>query len=133
MSTKWPSSRADLQAEQVFDLQGRDDHGDTGRKSDDHRIGNNLDQAPQASQAQQHEDDTGHESTDQQPTQTELMNDRQQYDDECGGRPRNIDAGAAGGRDDDACDDRGIQAMLRGYAAGDGKCHGKWQCDDAHC
>ena len=41
-----------LQAEEVLDLQGRDDNADTGGKTHYHRVGHELDQVAHARQTQ---------------------------------------------------------------------------------
>ena len=122
----------DGQAEQILQLQRHDDHRDAACEAQHHRLGNVLNQAPQPQQRHAHQNDTGHDSGDQQATKPPGLRDGVEDDDEGGGGARDAVARAAAQGDEEAADDGRVQPVLRRHATGDGQRHGQWDRDDAH-
>ncbi len=121
----------DLQAEEILDLQGGDDDGDTTGEPQGHRGGNVLDEAPETRHAHGHQETARDESGHQQAAHAELLGHRVEDHHEGGGGARNGEAGSPGHGDDDASDDSGIKPVLGRHPTGDGQRHGKGNGDDA--
>ena len=68
---------------------------------------------------------------DDQPVDAELLDDAVDDDDERARRAADLDARAAERRDDEAGDDRGVEAAIGRDAAGDRECDGQRERDDA--
>jgi len=120
-----------VQAEEVLDLQGCDDDGDTTGEAQGHRRRNVLDETSEPGHPHGHQKEARDQGRHQQAAYTELLGHRIEDHHEGGGRPRDGEAGAAGHGDDDAGDDGGIETVLRRHTAGDGQRHGQRNGDDA--
>ena len=101
-----------------------------GEAGDD-REGDELDDAAQLGQAQGDQDDARHHGGDDQAVDAVLLHDAVDDHDERAGGPADLHPGAAQRRDQEAGDDRGVEALLRGDAAGDGEGDGEREGDDA--
>ncbi|MCY1511240.1 hypothetical protein D9M68_456480 [compost metagenome] len=120
------------QAEQILDLQRGDDDTDTGGEAERHRIGDELDQPPQPRESHGDEDQPGHHRADQQAAEAELLGDGQQdHHEGCRGAG-DVEARAAGEGDQRCRQQYRVEAVLRGYADGDGQRHGQGDGNDAY-
>ncbi len=72
----------DGEAQEILELEGRDDHGDAGREPGGDGIGHELDQSPQAGDAHDHQEDAGHEGRQHQAAQSEPGGDGREQDHE---------------------------------------------------
>ena len=119
-----------LQAEEILELQGGDDHANPGGEAHDHRVGHELDQATQARQPQRQQDQPGHQRHQQESAQPVLLGDWQQDHHERRSGPGNIEPRAAAERDQQPTDDTGIQAVLRRHTHRNGQRHGQGNGDN---
>ena len=95
---KCSGSAADVEAEEVLELQRGDDDRDAGGEAGRHRVGHELDQPAEARRAPIASRSTpGHQRRQQQPAEAEARRDRRQDDDEGGGRAGDLHARAAAG------------------------------------
>ena len=85
-------ARVHAEPQEVRHLQHRDDHGNTGGKPQNHRIGNKLDQPPQPRHPQRHQHSASHHRCDQKPTQPMLLNNGEQDHHKGGSRAGHIEA-----------------------------------------
>jgi hypothetical protein len=121
-----------FQPEQVLHLRQRDQHGNAVGEADDdgHRhIAHQPAQPEQAHQEQQH---PGHGRADQQVGQAIALEDAVDDDDEGPGRPADLHARPAQGRDQQPGNDGRDQPLLGLDPRGDGKGHGQRQRHHAH-
>ncbi|MNE48694.1 hypothetical protein D3C80_1431740 [compost metagenome] len=119
------------QAEQVLELQGGDDDADARGEAQGHRIGDELDQAAGAQQAQGDQDQPGHQGAQQQAAEAELLGDRQQDHHEGRGGAGDVEARAAAQGDQRGADQHRIEAMLWRHAHRNRQGHGQRNGDDA--
>ena len=77
------------------------------------------------------QDDAGHHRAHEQAVDAVLGDDAGHDDDERAGRPADLHVRAAERRDDEAGDDRAVDAGLRRHARGDRERHGQRQRDEA--
>ena len=75
-SKKCAGLRAELQAEDVLELQRRDHRGDAGGEAGGHRVGDELDEPPEAREAHRDQDEPAHRARDEQAREAELRVDR---------------------------------------------------------
>ena len=86
---------------------------------------------PSPVSAQQHQQDAGHHRAHEQAVDAVLGDDAGDDHDERAGRPADLEARAAERRDQEAGDDRAVDARLRRQAGGDGERHRQRQRDQA--
>ncbi|MNF76621.1 hypothetical protein D3C84_587380 [compost metagenome] len=123
--------RTDLgQTEKILPLPDPDDHPDPGGEADDHRIGDELDDGAEAGDAEEQQHGAGHHGGDLQAVHTVFGGDPRENHDEGAGRSGNLQTAAAQQGDQQAADDRGVDALFRLDPGGDGKRHGQGQRDD---
>ena len=82
-------------AEEIAQLQRADHDRDAGGEAGGDRIGDELDQLPEACQPHEHQDDAGHERRGEQSAQAVAGGDRRQDGDEGGGGAGHLQPGAA--------------------------------------
>ena len=118
------------EAEQIADLAGEDDDRDAGGKSHRHRIGNELDVGAEPQETRCHQQKAGDRRRQHQAVDPMAVDRRSDQDDERAGRPADLEAAAAQRRDQEAADDRGVEAALRRGAGGDRDRHRQGQRHD---
>jgi hypothetical protein len=105
-------ARAELEAEQVAQLEQDEHERDAGGEAGRHRVRDERHQLAQPGHTEEDQDRARHEPGDQEPGQAELADDRHQDHHEGRGRAGDLDPGAAQERADDAGDDRRVEAVL---------------------
>ena len=123
---------AELQAEQVLDLQGSDDNANAGGKAQRNRVGDKFDQPPGAHQAERNQNQPGQQRAQQQAAEAELLSDRQQNHHKGGGWPGDVKARTTKQSDQRAGHQHRIQAVLWCHADGNCQGHGQRNGNDAH-
>ena len=113
------------QAQRVFELRQRNQHGNAVGEADDDGHRHKAHHVAQAQRPQQHQQHPGAGGGHQQPAYTVLLHDAIHDDDEGPGRPGNLHAGATQQRHQQPADDGRPQARLRWQAAGNRKSHGQ--------
>ena len=119
-------------SEKISDLPGKDDHGDSRREAGDHRIGDELDQRPHASDAEEDENDAGNQGADHQAVVAGGGHDAGDDDHEGAGGTADLHAAPAERGDEESSHDRRVDPPLRRHAGGDGECQRQGQGHDAH-
>ena len=129
--TNAPGSRSGQgQAEQIPDLAGDDDDGDTGGEADRDRKRDELDVGAEPQQAGDHHQDAGEDRRQKQAVHAVPLHGRGNQHDEGAGRSADLEAAAAERRDQEAGDDRGVEALYRRRARRDRDRHRQRQRDD---
>ena len=108
-------------AEEVRHLAKRNNNSDTRRKSDRHRIRDELDNRTELSKTENDEEDTGQERCRSKAIITVLAYNAVDNHDECARRAANLEAGTAQQRNDEARDNGGVKALFRTHARSDSK------------
>ena len=106
----------------------RDPHGESG----DDREGNEVDQLSQFQKAEEQEDQARESGGDHQSGGAEFLDDRNQDDDEGGGRPRDLIFRPSENPRHKAAYNRRVESRLRRHAGGDRERHRERQRDRAH-
>ena len=118
------------QAEQLAELAGEDDDGDARGEADRHRIGDELDVGAEPQIADRQQEDARHHGGEDQPVDAVARNGRRHQHDEGAGRSADLEAAAAERRDEEAADDRRVEAAVGRHAGRDGDRHRQRQRDD---
>ena len=122
---------AEVEPEEIGDLRGEDRNGDSGRESDDDRVGDELDDRAQPEGAHCDEQSARHERGDQQTRFAVLLDDAVDDDDEGARGAADLHAAAAQQRDDESGDHGRDDTLLGRDARGDAEGDGQRQGDDA--
>ena len=107
------AGHVDAQAEEVLDLRAGDQHGDAVGEADDDRPRNELHRRAQARHAQHDEDDARHHGAHEQAVEAVGRDDAGDDHDERAGRSADLGARSAERRNQEAGDDRAVDAGLR--------------------
>ena len=91
---------------------------------------NEFDRRSHAGDAEHDENDAGHQRSDYESIDTEALNNSVDDHDECAGGSPNLDARSPQGGDQEARNDRSVQAAIGRNAASDRKSDGKGQSND---
>jgi len=121
------------QAEEILPLADPDDYPDTGGEAQDHRVRDELDQGAQAADAQQEQDQPGHQGRQLQAADPVLGGDPGKDHDKGPGGPGDLHPAAAEQRHQQAADDGGVDTLFGLDPGGDGEGHGQGQrhhCDN---
>ena len=118
--------------EQILELAREDDDGDTGRESDRHGIGDELDVGAELEKADRREHEPGQHRREQQPVETVRLRGGGDEHDERAGRAADLEAAAAERGDEEAADDRGVQPLRGRGARSDRDRHRQRQRHDGH-
>ena len=119
-----------VEAEQLLELAGEDDDGDAGREADGDREGDVLDVGAEPQEAGGHHHQPGHQGRQHEAIVALALDDRGDEHDEGAGRSADLEAAAAEGRDQEAADDGGEQALVGRQARADGDGHRQRQRHD---
>ena len=121
-----------LEPEKILDLTREDDDRDSTRESNDHRMWYELDRCAEAGDAEHDEYDPRHQRGDDEPVDTEALDDTVDDDDERAGRSSDLNSGSAKRRDEKAGNNRGVKPAIRCDTAGDGKRNGERKSNDTN-
>src|SRR5205814_1807217 len=119
------------EAEEIANLRARDEHRDPVREADDDRPRDELDRVPHARRAEYDEQRARHHRAHEQAVDAVVRDDAGHDDDERAGRPCDLEARAAERRDEEAGDDRAVEARLRQHARRDCERHRERERDEA--
>ncbi len=119
-----------LQAQQILDLPGEDDHGDAGREPGRDRKRNELDRPAQAGEPEAYQHQAGHQGSDGQPLDAVALDDPVHDHHECPRGTADLHPGATQRGNDEAGDDGRHEAGFGGDATGDRKRDRQWKRDD---
>ena len=119
------------QPEKVADLRAGDEDRDTVRESHHDRPGDETDGSASAGHAKDDEHDARHHRAHVQAGDAVLRDYPGNDHDECASGAADLNPRSAERRDDEAGDDRAVDAGLRREARGDRKGHGERQCDQS--
>ena len=117
--------------EEILELERGDDHRDAGGEAERDRERDVLDERAHPGEAHPGQDHAGEQGGGEQPTQAVLGRDGMEDDDERGGRAAHRIARSAEQRGQHAGEGRGVEAVLRRHARGDGQRHRQRHRDDA--
>ena len=101
------------QAEEVLDLRGGDEDGDSVGEADDHHARDEANHCAEAGKAHESRMMPAMSVTMARPLMPKRSNDAGNDDDECAGGSANLGARAAERGDDESGDDGGVEAGLR--------------------
>ena len=107
--------------EEVRHLAKRNNNSDTRRKTDRHRIRDELDNRTKLSKTKNDEEDTGQERCRSKAIVTVLAHNAVDNHDECARRAANLEAGTTQQRNDEARDNGRVKALFRTHARSDSK------------
>ena len=114
-------SASKSKAEEVRHLAKRNNNSDTRRKSDRHRIRDELDNRTKLCKTENDEEDTGQKRCRSKAIVTVLAYNAIDNHDESARGAANLEAGTAQQRDDEASDNGGVKALFRTHARSDSK------------
>ena len=121
----------DVEAEELLHLPNRDDDGDAAGEPRDDRVGDELDEPPQAKRTDGKEEHPGHHRRQCQPFVTVGGGNGEKNRHERPGGPADLHKAAAKRGDQEACNDGGPESLAWGDAGSDAKADGERQGDDA--
>jgi hypothetical protein len=113
-------------------LADEDDDGDPRRETDDHLVGDELDDGAQSSKAESHQNHACHQRRDLQARDAMLSRDNREHSDKCAGGSRYLHPRAAEDGSQQRRDDSGVESLFRTRAGRDGESHRQGQGNDAH-
>ena len=117
--------------EEVLELRAGDDERDAVGEADDDRARDEPDGGAGAGEPHDDEHDAGHHRAHEQAVDAVLGDDARDDHDERAGRSADLHVRAAERRDEEAGDDRAVDAGLRRHARGDRERHRQRQRDEA--
>ena len=121
----------DLQAEEIFDLRGRDQQRNAVGKSDDDGAGDELDRVSQTRESEHQQDHARHHRDHQQSVESMFGDDARHDDDESAGGSADLNPRTAQRRNDEPADDCGVDPGLWRDARSDAERHRQRECHQA--
>ena len=115
--------------EEVLQLADNDGHGDTGGKAGGDGQRDELNERAQTADTQNDEDDAGQHGGDHKALHAAFRHDTGHDGGKGSGGTGDLHMAAAEKGDDKACDDGGVDTLLRAHAGGQGQGNGQGQGD----